>query len=92
MGGKTVTQQNLRVMKIDTVDNLVYVKGAVPGVDDAYVRVSDSIKKNWFNKCFPAGASVPFPTFVGKCEERELVPSQVPTILDPMRRAKRERD
>lgn len=32
MGGKTCTQQNLRVMKIDTVDNLIYLKGAVPGV------------------------------------------------------------
>lgn len=36
MGGDTVTIQNLRVVKIDTVYDLIYVKGAVPGTSIKY--------------------------------------------------------
>ncbi|KAI8850418.1 translation protein [Chytridium lagenaria] len=53
MGGKTRTVQNLKVMKIDTAHNLLYVKGAVPGPEDKYVLVKDSVRKGWYNQCFP---------------------------------------
>ncbi|ORX65131.1 translation protein, partial [Basidiobolus meristosporus CBS 931.73] len=45
LGGDRVTVQNLKVVKIDLGLNCIYVKGAVPGVDDAYVRIRDSLKK-----------------------------------------------
>ncbi len=86
MGGKNITVQSLRVIKIDTVDDLIYVKGAVPGVDNAYVRVSDAVRKGWYNKCFPEGATVPFPTFFGKSAARELVPGIPATQSDPLMR------
>jgi hypothetical protein len=35
MGNETCTVQNLKVIKIDTVHGLIYVKGGVPGVDNA---------------------------------------------------------
>lgn len=45
MGVQTRTTQNLLVHRIDLDLNLVYVRGAVPGVDDAFVSVRDSKKK-----------------------------------------------
>ncbi|KAI8910434.1 translation protein [Gorgonomyces haynaldii] len=91
MGTKTCTQQNLRVVKIDTVHNLIYVKGAVPGFDNAWVKIRDAVKKQWHNKAFPQGATVPFPTFVGKPKERELLPTQLPQPVDPFTRTRNER-
>lgn len=45
LGGERTTVQNLLVMRVDTGLNLIYVKGAVPGVDDADVLISDAKKK-----------------------------------------------
>jgi large subunit ribosomal protein L3 len=45
MGVVKTTTQNLLVHRVDLAMNLVYVRGAVPGVDDAYVAVRDSKKK-----------------------------------------------
>jgi large subunit ribosomal protein L3 len=39
MGGKRVTAKNLRVVKIDEERNLLFLKGAVPGPNSAYVAV-----------------------------------------------------
>jgi len=39
MGGKNVTVQNLRVLKVVTEKNLLVVKGAVPGHKNAYVII-----------------------------------------------------
>lgn len=44
MGGKQSTVQNLQVLRIDTASNLIFVQGAVPGPDQAYVRVRDALK------------------------------------------------
>ncbi|KAJ3262470.1 54S ribosomal protein L3 [Borealophlyctis nickersoniae] len=93
MGGKMRTVQNLRVMKIDTVYNLIYVKGAVPGVDDAYVCVKDAIRKSIHKKTFPPGSNVPFPTFFGNMKSlpRELVvPPPAEGVKDPFSRTRRE--
>jgi large subunit ribosomal protein L3 len=62
MGGLNATTLNLRVAKIDTQLNLIYVKGAVPGHDSQYIKVRDAVKKVGFNK-FPQEAKIPFPTF-----------------------------
>lgn len=45
MGGKSVTVQNLKIMKVDSELNVLFVKGAVPGHDMQYVRVRDALKK-----------------------------------------------
>lgn len=45
MGGKTVTTQNLLVHRIDTLHNVIYVRGAVPGPPGGFVRVRDAKKK-----------------------------------------------
>ena len=39
MGGKQVTVQNLQVLKIDEEQNLLVVKGAVPGAKNSYVII-----------------------------------------------------
>lgn len=43
MGGDSVTVPRLRVVKIDTALNLVYVKGAVPGPNNQPVKIRDTI-------------------------------------------------
>lgn len=39
MGGKQVTVQNLEVLKVDAEQNLLVVKGAVPGAKNSYVII-----------------------------------------------------
>ena len=45
LGVETVTTQNLVVVAIDEARNLILVRGAVPGVDNAFVKVTDAEKK-----------------------------------------------
>ncbi|GAA5843860.1 hypothetical protein JCM9279_000170 [Rhodotorula babjevae] len=45
MGGRNVTTQNLLIERIDTLHNVLYVRGAVPGAPGAFVRVEDALKK-----------------------------------------------
>ncbi len=54
MGDERVTVQNLEVVAIDEDDNLLLVKGAVPGAKGGWVLVSDAVKK-------PAPKDAPFP-------------------------------
>ncbi|KAJ2626585.1 hypothetical protein H4R22_004755 [Coemansia sp. RSA 1290] len=63
MGGKSVTVLRLPVMKVDTALNCIWVKGSVPGPDEQFIKVRDSIKLVK-HRLFPEGATVPFPTFV----------------------------
>ncbi len=44
MGAKKVTIQNLEVVRVDADDNLILVKGAVPGPKKALVVVREAIK------------------------------------------------
>ncbi|GEL78068.1 50S ribosomal protein L3 [Tenuibacillus multivorans] len=46
MGGETVTIQNLDVVKVDTENNLILVKGNVPGAKKSYVQISSAVKAN----------------------------------------------
>jgi len=39
MGNERVTVRNIRVAKIDQENNLLFVKGAVPGPNGGYVLV-----------------------------------------------------
>ena len=44
MGAERVTVQNLTVVKVDVENNLIAVKGAVPGPKGAVVTLTDSVK------------------------------------------------
>ncbi len=44
MGAKRVTVQNLEVVRVDAEDNLILVKGAVPGPKKALVEVREAVK------------------------------------------------
>ena len=46
MGAKKVTVQNLRVVEVDTENNLLIIKGSVPGKKNSTIIIRDSIKKN----------------------------------------------
>ncbi|KAJ2383337.1 hypothetical protein GGI05_005351 [Coemansia sp. RSA 2603] len=75
MGGKNVTVMRLPVMKVDTALNCIWVKGSVPGYDDQFIKVRDSIKLIK-HRLFPDGANIPFPTYIaGQSTEqpREIV-------------------
>lgn len=45
LGSERVTVQNLEVVKIDAENNLIAIKGAVPGPKGGIVIVKDSVKK-----------------------------------------------
>ena len=45
MGAETVTVQNLEVVKVDAENNLIALKGAVPGPKHGIVSVINSVKK-----------------------------------------------
>jgi large subunit ribosomal protein L3 len=45
LGVETVTTQNLTVWRVDAERGLIMIKGAVPGSEGSYVKVSDAIKK-----------------------------------------------
>ncbi len=45
MGNKKVTKQNLKVIQIDKENNLLIVKGSVPGKKNSIIYLKDSVKK-----------------------------------------------
>ena len=45
LGNEQVTVQNLRVIKFDVENNLLLVKGAVPGPKNGYLIIKKSVKK-----------------------------------------------
>lgn len=45
LGQETVTQQNLTIVRVDAERGLILVKGAVPGHDGTYLKVTDAVKK-----------------------------------------------
>tara|TARA_B100001996_G_scaffold76581_1_gene56547 strand:- start:1078 stop:1875 length:798 start_codon:yes stop_codon:yes gene_type:complete len=56
MGSSKVTTQNLMVIKTDSENGYIFVKGAVPGPKGSWVTLSDSIKiKSTDNLPLPAG-------------------------------------
>jgi large subunit ribosomal protein L3 len=87
MGTTRTTVQNLPVVRIDTSLNLIFVKGCIPGFDDAYVEINDSKKKvrwagmkavrkgkqegEWLEKSGVKG--LPFPAGTDKGDWPEIV-------------------
>ncbi|ACZ10827.1 50S ribosomal protein L3 [Sebaldella termitidis] len=45
LGNENVTVQNLRVVKFDVENNLLLVKGAIPGPKNGYLVIKKSVKK-----------------------------------------------
>lgn len=45
LGNEKVTVQNLEIVKIDAENNLIAIKGAVPGPKKSIVYITDSVKK-----------------------------------------------
>jgi len=83
MGGKRITTQNLPILRVDTSLNLIFVKGAVPVVDDAHVLIRDAKKiaaqgkhnqaKGLYEKVLPKGVDdLPFPA--GTAELAKTLP------------------
>ena len=46
MGNKKVTKQNLKIIDVDSENNLLMVKGSVPGKKNSIVYLKDSVKKS----------------------------------------------
>ena len=46
MGAKKITVQNLKVVDVDTENNLLIIKGSVPGKKNSTIIIKDSIKKS----------------------------------------------
>lgn len=44
MGAGRATQQNLRIVSVDKENNLLLVKGAIPGSKNSYILVKDALK------------------------------------------------
>ena len=46
MGNRKVTKQNLKIIDIDSSNNLLIVKGSVPGKKNSIIYLKDSVKKS----------------------------------------------
>ena len=44
MGAQTITIQNLEVIKVDLDKNVILVKGSVPGIKGAILKLKSSVK------------------------------------------------
>ena len=47
MGNVQKTVQSLKIVDMDIENNVLYIKGAIPGFNGSEVRVKPSIKKSW---------------------------------------------
>ena len=46
MGNKKVTKQNLKIIAIDKANNLIVIKGSVPGKKNSTIFLKDSVKRS----------------------------------------------
>jgi large subunit ribosomal protein L3 len=64
MGTNQVTVQNLQVVGTDADQNLIIIKGAIPGANGSYVYIHDAVKR-------PAKETLPYPAaLVGGAESK----------------------
>lgn len=45
LGNERVTVQNLKIVRVEPEENLLYVKGAVPGSNGSFILVKNAVKK-----------------------------------------------
>jgi large subunit ribosomal protein L3 len=97
LGNERITTQNLRVVRVDSALNLIFLKGCVPGVDNAHVMVKDSKKimhnlakaahaRGRTDRILPKGVvDLPFPA--GTAEMAKVLPPVIeatsPRIKSP---------
>lgn len=67
MGNKKRTLQNVKVVKIDTKRNLIFLRGQVPGFKGNYVQIKDAHKRP-----FTGDDPPPFPTFIPDPNETDV--------------------
>ena len=46
MGNKRVTKQNLKIIQIDNANNILIIKGSVPGKKNSIIYLKDSVKRS----------------------------------------------
>jgi len=46
MGAKKITKQNLKLIDIDEINNLIIIKGSIPGKKNSIVYIKDAVKKS----------------------------------------------
>ncbi len=46
MGNRRVTKQNLKIIEIDSLNNLLILKGSVPGKKNSIIYLKDSVKRS----------------------------------------------
>lgn len=44
-GDQRTTVHNLRIVQVDKENNLIFIKGSVPGAKGSYIKVRDAVKK-----------------------------------------------
>lgn len=57
MGGKSVNVQNMEIIKVDTDNSLIFLKGTVPGFNSSDVFITNAIKKSFI---MPGSKSLSF--------------------------------
>ena len=73
-GNVNKTIQNLTVLEINDVDNLLYVKGSVPGPKNGYLTVRDAIKSILTEDALkPAGLKDNKKTDTNASDKKEIV-------------------
>ena len=75
MGDERVTVQNLKVVAIDASKGLIMVKGGVPGSENAWVRVTDAVKK-------AGNVTLPMPAGLKKVDEPVAVKAEAEAPAD----------
>ncbi len=64
MGNERVTTQNLEIVAVDEKENLILVKGPVPGCNSGWVYVTDAVKRS-------APDNIPLPAGLKSAEKTE---------------------
>lgn len=94
MGCERITTQNLAVVRVDSSLDLIFVRGCVPGFDDAQVMVRDAKKKmicpaqhnqakGLYEKVLPKGlVDLPFPAGT-----KDMAKTLPPVVVAPSSRS-----
>ena len=81
-GNVNKTIQNLTVLEINEVDDLLYVKGSVPGPKNGYVKVRDAIKSTLPKDALkPAGLKDNKKTEINTLDQKEIIPDAEANII-----------
>ncbi len=83
LGTERVTIQNLEIVGTDAERGLIFVRGAVPGSEGSFVRISDAVKR-----AIPAHA--PLPAGLKQVAKAEKIKAEEPTQEAPAAEATEE--